>query len=59
MMSSQALHYAIACTTAGIHVALDRCADLVVQTQLRKEALTIAGDLRALDAWFRRLGKTE
>jgi len=59
MMSSQALHYAITCATAGIHVALDRCTDSALQTQLRSEALTIAGDLRALDAWFRRLGKTD
>lgn len=58
-LSSQALVYAITSATAGINVALAHCADSALRTQLRSEALTIVGDLRTLEAWFRRLGKPD
>ena len=59
MMSSQALAYAITSATAGLNVALAHCTDSALQTQLRGEALNIVGDLRALEAWFRGLGKPD
>ncbi len=58
-MSSQALAYAITCATAGISIALDHCTDAMLQTQLREEALSIVGDFRALEPWFRSLSRPD
>jgi len=59
MLSAQALYHAVGFGTAGVYVAVGRCSDNALQTQLRTEAHSISERLRGLESWFLQVTKPE